>query len=357
MSLQEHIEKVLDSIINPTYDSGLIASKNVQGLHVDDDGKVAFVLEFASTQVELGTKLREEAVSRIQSIPGITAVNVVLTTDKKPRPKGQAREKTALPGVQHIVLVGSGKGGVGKSTTALNLACAFSQQGLQVGIVDADVYGPSLPRMLGVNKRPISEDGKMMEPIRHHGLQCMSIGFMLADSAPAIWRGPMVNSAIKQMMRQTLWDNVDVLVIDLPPGTGDIPISLIQHFYISGAVVVSTPQDIALLDARKAVNMFTRMETPILGIVENMSYFQCPHCNERTDIFHHGGARKDAEELGVPFLGEIPLNAGIRMACDEGVPLIITQPDSALSEPYKVIAQELWAGLQGPKPVGQQVSA
>lgn len=348
MSLQDHIEKVLDSIVNPTHDAGLIASKNVQGLHVDDDGKVAFVLEFPSTQVELGTKIREEAIHKIEAIPGVAAVNVVLTTDKKPRPKGQARDKTVLPGVQHILLVGSGKGGVGKSTTALNLSCALLQQGLQVGILDADVYGPSLPRMLGVNKRPISEDGKMMEPIRHHGLQCMSVGFMLADSAPAIWRGPMVNSAIQQMMRQTLWDNLDVLVVDLPPGTGDIPISLIQHFYISGAVVVSTPQDIALLDARKAVNMFTRMETSVLGFVENMSYFQCPHCNERTDIFHHGGARKDAAELGIPFLGEIPLNADIRMACDAGVPLIVAQPDSALVEPYKALAEQVWGNLTSP---------
>lgn len=347
MTLQERIEKILDEIKNPTLGGGLIETNTLKGLHVDEDGKAVFVLEFPANQVELGAKIREEAIAKVSVIPGVRDVSAVLTADKKPRPhQGKPPQKFTLPGVKHIILVGSGKGGVGKSTTSVNLACALSKLDLRVGLLDTDIYGPSLPRMMGVNRQPKSLGDNRIEPVLHQGIQCMSMGFMIAESMPAIWRGPMVQSAILQMMNQVEWDNVDILVLDLPPGTGDIPITLIKRFHISGAVVVSTPQDISLIDARKAINMFKRMETPILGLVENMSYFKCPHCNERSDIFHHGGARKDAEELAVPFLGEVPLDVRIREAGDEGAPVVLALPECSVSEEYMQMAKRVCGSLQ-----------
>jgi ATP-binding protein involved in chromosome partitioning len=240
-----------------------------------------------------------------------------------------------------VICVASGKGGVGKSTTAVNLALAFAAAGLRTGILDADIYGPSLPVMLGISERPRSPDGKTLLPIEKYGLRCMSIGFMVAPDTPMIWRGPMVMGALEQMMRDVEWGALDMLVVDMPPGTGDAQLTLAQRVPLAGAVIVSTPQDLALLDARKGLNMFRRVDVPVLGIVENMSYFVCPHCGTRSEIFTHGGARRAAEQMGVPFLGEIPLDMAIRETSDGGRPIVVADPESPHARAYRDIAERI----------------
>jgi len=256
-------------------------------------------------------------------------------------------QKPAVPGVTHIVAVASGKGGVGKSTTAVNLALALKTLGLKVGVLDADIYGPSMPRMLGISGKPISRDGKTLEPMENHGLKCMSMGFLVAEDTPTIWRGPMVMSALQQMLRQVNWGELDIMVVDMPPGTGDAQLTMAQQVPLAGAVIVSTPQDIALQDARKGLNMFRRVDVPVLGFIENMSYFLCPHCGERTDIFSHGGAKAEAEKLGVEFLGELPLDIAIRETSDSGNPIVVADPDSKYTATYRAIATRLWQTLAG----------
>ncbi|GAA4252904.1 hypothetical protein GCM10022293_29410 [Azospirillum formosense] len=262
-----------------------------------------------------------------------------------------AEQKPLVPGVRAIVAVASGKGGVGKSTTASNLALAMAANGLKVGLLDADIYGPSMPRMLGISGRPTSRDGKILEPMENYGIKVMSMGFLVAEDTPMIWRGPMVMSALQQMLRDVNWGTLDVLVVDMPPGTGDAQLTMAQQVPLAGAVIVSTPQDIALLDARKGLNMFRRVDVPVLGIIENMSYFCCPNCGHRTDIFSHGGARKEASDLGMEFLGEVPLHLDIRETSDQGQPIVVSQPESEHAKVYRGIAKRLWekiAGEQGP---------
>ncbi|MBM3566469.1 MAG: iron-sulfur cluster carrier protein ApbC, partial [Alphaproteobacteria bacterium] len=251
-----------------------------------------------------------------------------------------------LPGVRSIVAVASGKGGVGKSTTAVNLALALAAIGRKVGILDADIYGPSLPRMMGIVGQPASQDGKTLDAMENFGVKCMSIGFMVDEESPIIWRGPMVQSALEQMMRDVSWGELDVLVVDMPPGTGDAQLTMAQRVPLTGAVIVSTPQDIALLDARKGLNMFRKVEVPVFGIVENMSYFSCPKCGHRSDIFSHGGAHREADRLGVDFLGEIPLDIVIRETSDGGQPIVVAQPDSAHAKAYLEIARKVWGKVE-----------
>jgi ATP-binding protein involved in chromosome partitioning len=246
-----------------------------------------------------------------------------------------------------IVAVASGKGGVGKSTTAVNLALGLQTLDLKVGLLDADIYGPSQPRMMGISGRPSSPDGRRLLPMENYGIKVMSMGFMVPEDTPMIWRGPMVMSAINQMLRDVDWGELDVLVVDLPPGTGDAQLTMAQQVPLSGAVIVSTPQDIALLDARKGLNMFRKVDVPVLGIIENMSYFLCPHCGERSDIFSHGGARREAEKLGTDFLGEVPLDMAIRETSDDGRPIVVSQPDSAHAATYRAIAERVWQKLSG----------
>ena len=258
------------------------------------------------------------------------------------------REKTGedlLKPARHVIAVASGKGGVGKSTTSINLALAFASRGLKTGILDADIYGPSLPRLLGLNEKPRSENNKLV-PLSVLKLEAMSIGFLVDEDAPTIWRGPMVMSAVQQMLRDVAWGDLDILVIDMPPGTGDAQLTLSQRAELAGAVIVSTPQDLALIDARKGLNMFRKVNIPVLGIIENMSYFVCPSCGETSDIFGTGGAKAEAERLGLPFLGGIPLDMDIRATSDAGTPIVAESPSSPHSKAYKKIAETITAQLE-----------
>ncbi len=258
----------------------------------------------------------------------------------------QPKPKLEMTGIKHIIAVASGKGGVGKSTTAVNLALALSKQGQNVGLLDADIYGPSLPRMLNVMGKPPSEDGKTMQPLEAYGIKCMSIGFFTGEDNPTVWRGLMVMSAIEQLLKDVHWAPLDVLVIDLPPGTGDAHLTLTQRVDISGAVIVSTPQDIALIDARKGLKMFEKVGVPTLGLIENMSTFICPHCDKESDIFGTGGVEKEAKELGLPLLGKLPLNIKVRETSDEGKPIVITDPEHPCSKVYTDIAQKILKSLK-----------
>ena len=289
--------------------------------------------------------VRRAAEALLSRLPGVTNASVILTAHRpEPAPAPPARAKL-LPEVRHVVAVASGKGGVGKSTTAVNLAVALARQGLSVGLLDADVHGPSLPRMLGASRKPETRDGQMI-PIEAWGLRCMSIGFLVDADQAMIWRGPMVMGALEQMMGQVAWGALDILVVDMPPGTGDAQLTMAQRVSLSGAVIVSTPQDIALIDARRGVRMFEKTRVPVLGIVENMSTFSCPNCGHTTELFGHGGARREADALGVPFLGEVPLLLDVRTSGDAGTPITAAAPDSPAAQCFTAIAARVWAGLR-----------
>jgi ATP-binding protein involved in chromosome partitioning len=330
----------------------------VSGLAVRD-GHIAFALEVPRARAAELEPLRKAAEQAVDALPGVLSVSAVLTAESAakaappPREHGHAHgapaaaAKPLVPGVKTIVAVASGKGGVGKSTTAVNLALGFAANGLRVGILDADIYGPSMPRMLGISGKPNSRDGKILEPMENYGIKCMSMGFLVAEDTPMIWRGPMVMSALNQMLRDVNWGELEILVVDLPPGTGDAQLTMAQQVPLAGAVIVSTPQDIALLDARKGLNMFRKVDVPVLGIIENMSYFSCPNCGHRSEIFGHGGARLEAERLGVEFLGEVPLDIVIRQTSDEGHPIVVAQPDSEHARIFRNMAKRIWEKIAG----------
>jgi ATP-binding protein involved in chromosome partitioning len=327
------------------------------------DGNVGFAVEVDPKEGAAKEPLRKACEQAVHALPGVLSVTAVLTahaattaaTPPRSAPPGHGHghshgepkagatvgAKPAIPGIRSIVAVASGKGGVGKSTTAVNLALALKALGQRVGLLDADIYGPSIPRMLGISGRPTSPDGKKLLPMRNWGIVCMSIGFLVAEDTPMIWRGPMVMSALEQMLREVEWGELDVLVVDLPPGTGDAQLTMSQRVPLTGAVIVSTPQDIALLDARKGLNMFRKVDVPVFGIVENMSYFICPNCSHRSDIFSHGGAHKTADELGCDFLGEVPLHIAIRETSDGGEPIVASQPDSEHAKIYLALAEKV----------------
>ncbi|HET6161609.1 MAG TPA: iron-sulfur cluster carrier protein ApbC [Dongiaceae bacterium] len=352
----------------------IVAAGMVSGLMLRE-GHVGFAIEVDPSQAPVMEPVRKAAEKAIMALPGALSATVVLTAHRAApqtaqRPTGPAKPQAhahaqpgggrlSLPGIKHIIAVASGKGGVGKSTTAVNLALGLHANGLKVGLLDADVYGPSQPRMMGITGKPTSKDGKVMEPMQNHGIKVMSMGFLIDEETPMIWRGPMVMSAITQLLRDVAWGELDVLVCDLPPGTGDTQLTMSQNVPLSGAVIVSTPQDIALLDAKKGLNMFRKVDVPVLGIIENMSYFACPHCGERSDIFSHGGAKREAERFGVDFLGEIPLDIAIRETSDGGHPIVVSDPKSPHAAAYRDIAQKVWAKLsaaqarQGPRIVVQ----
>jgi ATP-binding protein involved in chromosome partitioning len=361
--------EALKRVRDPDRGQDVVSLGMVQGIAVKG-GNVHFSLEVDPKRGPALEPLRREAEKIVEAIPGVLSVTAVLTADKPapqargghqhghdhahgqaaPAPRQAQPNKPLIPGVKTIVAVASGKGGVGKSTTAVNLALALKAKGLAIGILDADIYGPSLPRMMGITGKPDTKDGKILEPKVGFGVKCMSIGFLIAEDTPMIWRGPMVMSAIEQMLRDVNWGELDMLVVDLPPGTGDAQLTMAQRVPLTGAVIVSTPQDIALLDARKGLGMFRKVDVPVLGIIENMSYFLCPHCGERSEIFAHGGARREADRLGCEFLGEIPLDIAIRETSDEGYPIVVSQPEHPQAKIYRAIADRVWAKVTGETP-------
>jgi ATP-binding protein involved in chromosome partitioning len=323
--------------------AGLVSDIAITG------GEVMFALNASPQHMKAMEQLRLVVEKAVQAIPGVTKVLVVLTAEKtQGAPSTQARAG-AVAGVKHIIAVASGKGGVGKSTTAINIALGLATLGLKVAVLDADIYGPSMPKLFGLSGKPLAsdKDGKRMKPMARYGLEVASIGFLVEEDTPMIWRGPMVMSALTQLLREVEWaDDTDVMVVDMPPGTGDAQLTLAQNTPLSGAVIVSTPQDLALIDARKGLNMFKKVSVPLLGIVENMSYFTCTKCGERHDIFGHGGARREAERLGVPFLGEVPLDMEVRLRSDQGEPIVATLPQSQHAAIYRDIARQIWATLE-----------
>ena len=321
-------------------EAGLVRALNV------DDTSVRFVMEVDSPEPFMPAKAEAEAAL---AALGAASVSIVMTAHSKPTPppdlkagrKAEPAGPEKLPGVDRIIAVASGKGGVGKSTVAANLACALAAEGWRVGMLDADVYGPSQPRMLGVSGRPQSPDGKLILPLRNYGVTMMSIGLMTNDDQAVVWRGPMLMGALQQMLTQVQWGALDVLIVDLPPGTGDVQMTLAQKAQLDGAIIVSTPQDVALLDARKGIDMFNQMGTPIIGMIENMSTHICSQCGHEEHVFGHGGVKSEVEKLGVPLLAEIPLHLDIRMAADGGAPIVVSKPDSAQAQAFRTVAKSL----------------
>ncbi len=361
---QADILRALDLVKLPASGQSLSSSGRVADILIDG-GKVIFAIGIDATEAAAMEPVRKAAESAVSGLPGVSQALVGLTADKAPSsaaaqarqqaqrpapgagPGGPTPKAAGVPGVKQIIAVASGKGGVGKSTTTANLAVALATLGLKVGVLDADIYGPSVPKIFGITGKPRLVSGRTLAPMEAYGLKIMSIGFLIDEETPMIWRGPMVISAITQMLREVAWGELDVLVVDMPPGTGDAQLTMAQQTPLAGAVIVSTPQDLALLDARRGVAMFKKVEVPILGIVENMSYFICPECGTRSDIFAHGGARHEAERLGVPFLGEVPLAMTIRETSDSGRPIVASHPDSAHAKAYLGIARQVMASLAG----------
>jgi ATP-binding protein involved in chromosome partitioning len=348
---RDAVLEALRSVPMPGHGASLVEADVVRALSVEGD-HVRFLIEVDPAEGPRLEPVREAAEAAVAALPGVARVSVLLTAHaaKAPTPDLKiGRHPTPraapapVPGIRRIVAVASGKGGVGKSTVAANLAVALARAGKRTGLLDADIYGPSQPRMMGVSERPRSPDGKTILPLHAHGVTLMSIGLMLKEGEAVIWRGPMLMGALQQLMGQVVWGELDVLVVDLPPGTGDVQLTLSQKYVIAGAIVVSTPQDVALLDARKAIDMFAKTGIPVLGLVENMSSYVCPNCGHEAHIFGHGGARAEAARLGVPFLGEIPIELAIRLAGAGGTPVVAADPEGAEARAFRAVAARLIA--------------
>ena len=373
-------QQVLDSLSKVASPRGVaLTNADVLSAIAVTDGKVFFSINVDAAEARAWESVRAQAEAAVRAIPGVSVAMIALTAERKagaPAPSAQPAphrhshshspgvqpvaahrppqspsspmsKQSEIPGVAAVIAVASGKGGVGKSTTALNLALGLRDLGLRVGLLDADIYGPSVPRLTGIHEKPKLNDDRKMIPIERFGLAIMSIGFLVEEDTAMIWRGPMVMSAITQMLRDVAWGTLDILVVDMPPGTGDAQLTLAQNVPLKGAVIISTPQDLSLIDARRGLAMFKKVNVPVLGIVENMSYFQCPECGTRSDIFGHGGARHEAERLGVPFLGEIPLHMSIRTSSDAGTPVVASEPDGPHAAIYRSIGTKVRDQLQG----------
>ena len=334
----EAVQEALKALLDPNTGIDFVTAKNLKNLRVDDgDISLDIVLGYpAKSQFDT---IRKSVINALRAMPDVKNVSVNVTSQINAH--AVQRGVKLLPDVKNIIAVASGKGGVGKSTTAVNLALALAAEGAKVGILDADIYGPSQPMMLGITGRPESVEENSIEPMEGHGLQASSIGFLIDDDAPMVWRGPMVTSALEQLLRQTRWRDLDYLVVDMPPGTGDIQLTLSQKVPVTGVVIVTTPQDVALLDARKGLKMFEKVGVPIVGIIENMSTYVCPKCSHEEHIFGSGGGEKMCKEYGVDFLGALPLNLSIREDADAGRPTLVADPDGAISAIYKNIARQV----------------
>ncbi|KAA0699664.1 iron-sulfur cluster carrier protein ApbC [Neorhizobium sp. P12A] len=365
---QEQVLETLKTVRGPDLEHNIVELGMVSDVFISD-AKVYFSITVPAERAKELEPLRQAAERVIKEMPGVKGALVALTADKKvgsggapaarpapqPHSHGHAHApqqparaaKIGVPGIGAIVAVASGKGGVGKSTTAVNLALGLVANGLKVGILDADIYGPSMPRLLKISGRPTQIEGRIINPMENYGLKVMSMGFLVDEETAMIWRGPMVQSALMQMLREVAWGELDILVVDMPPGTGDAQLTMAQQVPLAGAVIVSTPQDLALIDARKGLNMFRKVEVPVLGIIENMSYFIAPDTGARYDIFGHGGARSEAERIDVPFLGEVPLTIAIRETSDAGTPLVVSEPDGPVAKIYRDIAAKVWEQLSG----------
>ena len=364
---KEQVLAALTDVLDPDSGQNVVAGGLISGVVVRD-GNVGFALEVDPSQGAAKEPLRKACETAVDRLPGVLSVTAVMTAERQASGQadghshahghghargdaqgGQGGQAQAapqqgselLPGVKSVIAIASGKGGVGKSTTAVNLATAMAAQNVRVGLLDCDIYGPSIPRMLNLSGQPELVGERTLRPMANYGIKCMSIGFLVAEDTAMIWRGPMVMQALEQMMRDVDWGELDVLLCDLPPGTGDAQLTMAQRVPLTGAVIVSTPQDIALLDVTRGINMFQQVNVPIFGVVENMSYYVCPECGHRAEIFHHGGARETARRLGVDFLGEIPLHLDIRTTSDSGHPIVVTQPDSPHAASYRRIAAGL----------------
>jgi ATP-binding protein involved in chromosome partitioning len=380
-------QQVIDALAKVASPRGVaLPNANVLSAITVTDGKVFFSINVDATEARAWESVRAQAEAAVRAIPGVTVAMIALTAERKAgaaapappaphnhshshphshapgqrpgvqpvaahrppqSPQSPMSKQSEIPGVAAVIAVASGKGGVGKSTTALNLALGLRDLGLRVGLLDADIYGPSVPRLTGIHEKPALDDNRKMIPIQRFGLSIMSIGFLVEEDTAMIWRGPMVMSAITQMLRDVAWGTLDILVVDMPPGTGDAQLTLAQNVPLKGAVIISTPQDLSLIDARRGLAMFRKVNVPVLGIVENMSYFQCPECGTRSDIFGHGGARHEAERLGVPFLGEIPLHISIRTSSDAGNPVVASEPDGPHAAIYRAIGAQVRDQLKG----------
>lgn len=370
---KETVIEALRRVRGPDLEGDIVSRNMVSDVFIAD-GKVYFSISVPSERAQELEPLRVAAERTVKDIPGVKGALVTLTADRKagsappPRPatsqadrahqdhahahaappgQGQRPQKAGVPGVGAIIAVASGKGGVGKSTTAVNLALALLANGLKVGLLDADIYGPSVPRLLKISGRPQQIENRIIVPMENYGLKAMSMGFLVEEEAAMIWRGPMVQSAILQMLREVAWGELDVLVVDMPPGTGDAQLTMAQQVPLAGAVIVSTPQDLALIDARKGIAMFRKVEVPLLGIIENMSYFLAPDTGKRYDIFGHGGAKAEAERIKVPFLGEVPLTMDIREKSDAGTPVVVSDPSGPAARIYRDIAARVWQEMTG----------
>jgi ATP-binding protein involved in chromosome partitioning len=366
-------QQVLDALAKVASPRGVaLTNADVLSPITVTDGKVFFSINVEATEARAWESVRAAAEAAVRGIPGVNVAMIALTAERKAgsaaplpphrhapgvpnvsahrppqSPASPMSKQSDIPGIAAVIAVASGKGGVGKSTTALNLALGLRDLGLRVGLLDADIYGPSVPRLTGIREKPELNDERKMIPIKRFGLAIMSIGFLVEEDTAMIWRGPMVMSAITQMLRDVAWGTLDVLVVDMPPGTGDAQLTLAQNVPLKGAIIISTPQDLSLIDARRGLAMFKKVNVPVLGIVENMSYFECPHCGTQSDIFGHGGARHEAERLGVPFLGEIPLHMSIRTTSDSGTPVVESEPNGAHAAIYRAIGAKVRDQLQG----------
>ena len=336
---QEQVLSVLRTVEDPDLHKDIVTLGFVKDVRIAG-GEVDFTIELTTPACPVKDQLKEEAEQKVGGLPGVTVARAKMTADVKAR-GGFGRQ--AVPGIRNIIAVGAGKGGVGKSTTSVNLAVALSRRGARVGLMDADVYGPNIPQMLGVKDQPEVSDDKKMIPPMAHGIKVISMGMLVPADQPIIWRGPMLHGAVQQFMRDVAWGELDYLVVDLPPGTGDVSLSMAQSVPVAGAVVVTTPQGVSVSDVRKAVGMYRQLNIPILGVIENMSHFVCPHCSEITDIFGTGGGEAMASDMGIPFLGKVPIDTRVRQGGDDGTPIVAAAPDAPAAKAFDELATKVAA--------------